>query len=58
MTLQETLRELKSLGTEQNRKLYARHGVTNEMFGVSYANLDKLKKKIKMDHALAASHFT
>jgi 3-methyladenine DNA glycosylase AlkD len=55
MTLQEVLRELKTLGTVQNRKVYARHGVTNGMFGVSYANIEKLKKKIKRDHALAAA---
>lgn len=53
MTLQEAMRELKALGTEQNRKVYARHGVKNEMFGVSYANLDRLQKKIRQDHALA-----
>ncbi|MSO21942.1 MAG: hypothetical protein EXQ58_01535 [Acidobacteria bacterium] len=41
------------MGTEQNRKIYARYGVKNEMFGVSYVNLDKLSNKIKMDHPLA-----
>jgi 3-methyladenine DNA glycosylase AlkD len=53
MTLQEAMHELKTLGTEQNRKVYARHGVKNEMFGVSYANLDKLQNEIHQDHALA-----
>jgi 3-methyladenine DNA glycosylase AlkD len=49
----EVMSELKSMGTAQNRKIYARHGVRQKMYGVSYANLGKLKKKIKMDHDLA-----
>ena len=53
MTLAEVLVELETLGTAQNRKTYARHGVTGEAFGVSYANLGKLRKKIKRDHELA-----
>lgn len=55
MTEQEVLAELESLGTEQNRKIYRRHGVNDPLFGVSYANLEKLRKKIKTDHALAES---
>ncbi len=47
------LDELRALGTEQNRKTYARHGITAEIYGVSYANLYKLQKRIKVDHALA-----
>src|SRR5690606_9859111 len=53
MQLDEVMAQLEALGTEQNRKTYARHGVKSAMFGVSYANLDKLKKKIKVDHPLA-----
>lgn len=53
MQLDEVMAQLEALGTEQNRKTYARHGVKGAMFGVSYANLDKLKKKIKVDHPLA-----
>ena len=53
MTLAEVLRDLKAAGTAQNRKVYARHGVGKQMFGVSFANLGKLQKKIKTDHALA-----
>ncbi len=47
------LGELEQLGTAQNRKIYARHGVGANMYGVSYANLKLLKKRIKTDHALA-----
>jgi 3-methyladenine DNA glycosylase AlkD len=53
MTDTEAIKKLKSLGTAQNRKVYARHGVTGKQFGVSFANLDRLKKEIKTDHDLA-----
>lgn len=45
--------ELESLGTEQNRKTYARHGVQGKAFGVSYANLYALQKRIRLDDDLA-----
>ncbi len=47
------LTELEALGTAQNRKVYARHGVTEPMFGVSFAHLRKLGKKLRPDHDLA-----
>jgi 3-methyladenine DNA glycosylase AlkD len=53
MTLRETMAALESLGTAQNRKVYARHGAGENLYGVSFANLGALKKKIKIDHALA-----
>ena len=53
MTLDNTMAALKAAGTAQNRKVYARHGVRREMFGVSFAELQKLAKKIKRDHRLA-----
>lgn len=53
MTLKEALAALKEMGTAQNRKVYARHGVSGNQYGVSCANLKALKKKIKTDHALA-----
>jgi len=53
MSFEEVMQALKAAGTEQNRKIYARHGVTHELYGVSFAELGKLKKKIKVDHALA-----
>jgi 3-methyladenine DNA glycosylase AlkD len=49
----DLLRELESLGTEQNRKVFRRHGANEPLFGVSFANFDKLRKRIKVDHALA-----
>lgn len=53
MTYQEVMEQLKRLGTAQNVKIYKRHGAGDNLFGVSFANLGKLKKKIKTDHALA-----
>ncbi|MBI1902724.1 MAG: DNA alkylation repair protein [Planctomycetia bacterium] len=49
----DVLRELQSLGTQQNRKVYARYGVGPSMYGVSYAHLGKLTQRIQTDQALA-----
>ena len=53
MSFRTIMAGLRTMGTEQNRKVYARHGVGKKMYGVSYANLNKLKKQIGTDHALA-----
>lgn len=47
------LRELEALGTEQTRTTYRRHGVSGEQYGVPYAPLGKLAKRLKTDRALA-----
>jgi 3-methyladenine DNA glycosylase AlkD len=53
MTLDEVMATLEAAGSAQTRKIYARHGGGPEMFGVSYAELYKLRKRIKVDHDLA-----
>jgi 3-methyladenine DNA glycosylase AlkD len=53
MTRDEVMGRLEALGTAQARKTYARHGAGETMFGVSFANLYKLQKQIRKDHALA-----
>ena len=53
MTYTQVMKELKNMGTAQNRKVYGRHGVGQNMFGVSFANLNLLTKKIKTDQDLA-----
>src|SRR3972149_6401684 len=53
MTYTEVMAELKKLGTAQNVKVYKRHGAGENLFGVSFANLNKLQKKIKVNHQLA-----
>ena len=55
MNLQETLDTLKSVGKEQTRKTYRRHGAGEDVYGVSSADLKSLQKKIKKDHELARS---
>jgi 3-methyladenine DNA glycosylase AlkD len=53
MEYMEAMNELKKLGTGQNRKVYKRHGSGDNLYGVSFANLRALGKKIKLDHKLA-----
>ena len=53
MNLHDTLETLKSLGKEQTRKTYRRHGAGEDCYGVSTPDLTSLQKKIKQDHALA-----
>src|SRR4051794_18205898 len=54
MTAAQILSKLKSLGTEQNRKVYAKHGASAaNCYGVSFADLEKLRKAIGKNHAVA-----
>jgi hypothetical protein len=53
MTLAEAMRELEKAGSAQTRKTYARHGAAEPMFGVSFATLKGLVKRIGVDHDLA-----
>lgn len=53
MTFEDVMLQLEEMGTAQNRKIYQRHGACAPLFGVSYANLGVLKKKIKGDQELA-----
>lgn len=53
MNRQDAMKKLESMGTAQNRKVYTRHGVGEKQFGVSFGNLRKLAKEIKVDHGLA-----
>jgi 3-methyladenine DNA glycosylase AlkD len=53
MTLAQVMSTLEKAGSEQTRKTYARHGVTGAMFGVSFATLKTLLKRIGVDHELA-----
>jgi 3-methyladenine DNA glycosylase AlkD len=53
MTPRAVLAELRRLGSEQFRKTYRRHGVRGDLYGVSYAHLGKLVKRIGTDQNLA-----
>lgn len=51
--LDEVMRALEKAGTAQTRKTYARHGAQAPMFGVSFAVMKTLVKRIGVDHELA-----
>lgn len=53
MTLDEVMRELEALGSEQTRRTWRRHGATGPLFGVKVEDLKKVLKRIKADHELA-----
>jgi 3-methyladenine DNA glycosylase AlkD len=53
MKATEAIDQLRAAGKESFRKTYVRHGVRGEVLGVPTPDLKSLKKKIKLDHALA-----
>ena len=55
MTADEVLAKLKKLGKPGAAAIYRRHGAEGEVWGVSFADLGKLTKQIKTDHALATA---
>lgn len=52
MDLKAAMRRLETAGTEQTEGP-CRHGIRPPVFGVSYAELGKLRKEIGVDHSLA-----
>ena len=55
MTLNETLKQLKALGTAKVRAQNAKSGAGDNQFGVSLGDIRALAKKIRTDHPLALS---
>ncbi|MFN0006486.1 MAG: DNA alkylation repair protein [Planctomycetota bacterium] len=53
MSVTDVMRELKKAGSAQAKKTYTRHGALEPMFGVSFATLKVLMKRIGVDHELA-----
>ena len=53
MTLQETLKQLTSLGNARVRTQNAKNGAGDNQFGVSLGDIRTLAKKIRTDQALA-----
>lgn len=53
MDLATAIARLDAAGTEQNRKVYRRHGARDPLYGVSFAVLDKLAKDAGRDQSLA-----
>src|SRR5262245_10964771 len=55
LTLEQALRQLKALGSEEMRAYNAKSGVGDNQFGVKHGDIRVLAKKIKADHQLAMS---
>jgi len=53
MNAEEVLTQLRTVGTEQMRRTSRRHGVQGDVYGVSYVEFGKLKKKLKVAGPLA-----
>ncbi len=53
ISFQEVMTALEKAGSAQTRKTYLRHGAPEPMFGVSFATLKTLYKRIKIDQELA-----
>lgn len=53
MSVDEIMRELKSLGSEQIRKIYANHGMTGQVFGVKIGDMKPIVKRLKGDQETA-----
>ena len=45
MTEKEVLQELEKLGTAQNRKIYKRHGASDNLYGVSFIHKARDRKE-------------
>src|SRR2546422_323984 len=55
MTLAQVMSALEKEGSAQTKKTYLRHGAPEPMFGVSFATLKTLYKRIGVDHELACA---
>lgn len=53
MTVKEIMAELRSMGSENIRKILMDHGVREPLFGVKVGQLKTIQKKIKKDYQLA-----
>ena len=53
LSFDDAMAELERAGSAQTRKIYLRHGASEPLFGVSFATLKTLVKRIGVDHALA-----
>lgn len=53
MNFDEVIKALAAMGSEQTRKMYIRNGSGPDVYGVSFANLDRLRSRIGKDTHLA-----
>lgn len=57
MTVPEIMLFLESKGSEQTRKIYAKHGAPSGFYGVKVSDLKRIVKKVKRNHKLALELF-
>jgi 3-methyladenine DNA glycosylase AlkD len=57
MTADEVVAELKKLGKESYKSTLMKHGAKEPFYGVSIADMKKIQKRVKTDHALALALF-
>ncbi|QRG68635.1 DNA alkylation repair protein [Brevibacillus choshinensis] len=53
MTVEEVLKKLAEMGTEQTKKTFMRHGAKEPIYGVRIGDMKKLVKEVKRDQQLA-----
>jgi 3-methyladenine DNA glycosylase AlkD len=53
MTLEEVMKKLEHMGSEQTKQTHFRHGAKEPLFGVKVGDLKKLVKDVKKDQQLA-----
>ncbi|PWJ92189.1 3-methyladenine DNA glycosylase AlkD [Oceanotoga teriensis] len=53
MTSGDVLAIMQERGTEQNKKIYIKHGSGNKTLGVSFKDIKEIQKNIKKDHELS-----
>ena len=53
MTVDEVMKELEAMGSEQTKKVLTRHGAREPFFGVKVGDLKKIVKKVKKNHELS-----
>lgn len=57
MTVKEVMKTLESMGSEQTRKIYKKHGADCPIFGVKVGDLKTIVKKVKKNHELSLALF-
>ena len=53
MTVKEVMKYLESMGSEQTKKIYKKHGANCPLFGVKVGDMKTIVKKVKKDYALS-----
>lgn len=53
MTTTEIIQELQSMGSEQTKKTFMRHGAREPFYGVKVGDMKKIVKRVKKNHELS-----